>query len=203
MAYTISDSVQHSDPSIADPTIIEVVPNADVTFLVGPQGTIQHRIKACSALLVIASKYFSTLLGPRFREGQAAANGEDIELNDDDPEAFTTLCNILHLQHDALVYPMSSEDLLALAIVADKYGCTKSLSLTLNTIFPMKVDSSRTVHEVGRFVAASYLLDHPQLFRNFTRSLVIDFTPPFLDLMTADYGHLVPGYAWCRWPNSR
>lgn len=138
-------------------------------------GDCNKRIRASKALLSSTSAYFRGLLGPRYAEGVAADAGRHIKLYGDNPAALTTMMKLLHKRHDFLV-PLSTVELHDLAVVADKYGCIEALSPSLKKVFP---DSGYglTKPTIYTLISATYMLDHPELFRTFTKSMLQDLRP--------------------------
>lgn len=97
----------------------------DVLLRTGPR----HLLVAAK-VLVLASPVFRAMLEPgRFREGQSQPSpGKPLilELHDDNPEAMTLLCHLLHFTDMAT--PRDTKLLSALADVCDKYQCTSAAS---------------------------------------------------------------------------
>lgn len=100
----------------------------DISLLVGAEGSQQLRIRASKTLLAYASDYFNALFGPHFSEGASAAAGQDIQLADDDPQAFALLCKILHMRYLSQD-PPDYDQLVALGIVADKVGLKRMIGM--------------------------------------------------------------------------
>lgn len=173
----------------------EVDFDGDVYLLVGPEGS-QVRPKVSSTLLAIASPYFKTLFGPRFKEGPESAAGKDIELKHDDPRAFKLLCEILHMRYELTGSALTADELLEFAIVADKYDCTRPVALVLKTLFPDTPTGSMSFIDVGKLASAAYLLNHPQLFQQLTEDITRFFTDDFLDFVTLPCGQHMPAIAW-------
>lgn len=170
----------------------------DVTILVGPEEG-QARIKVSKALLSLVSKYFATLFGNTFKEGDIAAAGKEVLLKDDGAKAFVMLCKILHMRFPLPGQPLTAREVLDLAIVADKYGCVQALSLSLRSLFPDKATSGGTTfQDMGKFMCAAYLLDHAHLFQKFTRAIMADYTEPFTELALTDMGKHLPMTIWRR-----
>ncbi|KAM5370201.1 hypothetical protein ACJZ2D_008604 [Fusarium nematophilum] len=88
-----------------------------------------------SKILSMASPVFQAMLGGRFREGLAlsdakASPGQDpfrLSLPDDDAEAMELLCKVLHFKVDGIPVRPSSNLLLSLAGICDKYQCIQVL----------------------------------------------------------------------------
>ena len=139
----------------------------DVNLLVGPQGC-KVRLRVSRPLLSLASKYFRALFNPKFSEAKVVEEGKDIMLIEDEPEAVTNLVKILHMQY-TWPRPMSPLEVLALSVVADKYGCVKALNLSTEALFPRDVGSKRlNSMTMLNLATAAYLLDQPKFFFIYT-----------------------------------
>jgi hypothetical protein len=103
-------------------------PSGDIILVVGDD---QVRISASSQLLCIASRPFSKMLGPNFKEGQPDDAGarREISLPDDKPSAIDLMCNIIHYRIHELSLAPTAAKLHDLAIVSDKYDCIQATSL--------------------------------------------------------------------------
>ena len=104
----------------------------DIVLVVGED---QMQIYASSQILCMASKPFSKMLGPHFKEGQphAALTMKEIPLPADKPSAVRLMCNIIHHQIDGTGPVPTAAELCDLAIVADKYDCTRATGLAAKT----------------------------------------------------------------------
>jgi hypothetical protein len=107
------------------------------------------------------SEYFATLLGPGFKEGTDLDKA--IELKEDDANGFAILCKILHMNLDSSELPLSSQDVLSLAVVADKYGCVKPTKLSLKAVFPDAIPTCTDFKQAGEHISAAYILDQASL----------------------------------------
>lgn len=133
----------------------------DISLLVGAEGSQQLRVRASKALLAYASDYFKTLFGPHFSERASAAAGKDIQLADDDPQAFGLLCKILHMRYRS-EDPPTYDDLVALGVVADKVSSVSKthtnppLELTL-LFLSMAACSPCASHSISSFRETSLI----------------------------------------------
>lgn len=106
-------------------TIID--PRGDVILDVGPLGAKQS-FQVSSSVLSLGSPVFAAMLNSTFLEGAVPTDGtiRTISLQEDNPQAVTTLLNILHLQSQhVLVWSFTQLD--QLAILCDKYDCARAL----------------------------------------------------------------------------
>ncbi|EXJ57284.1 hypothetical protein A1O7_07631 [Cladophialophora yegresii CBS 114405] len=95
--------------------IIEVVPNADVTFKVGT-GKDAVEVKVSGMVMGLASPVLSRMLFGQFVEAQT----KTVSLPEEDPEAFLQFCNIVH-HRPVRLYDLTSRQLLALAVLSDMW----------------------------------------------------------------------------------
>ncbi|KAH9225545.1 hypothetical protein K456DRAFT_59375 [Colletotrichum gloeosporioides 23] len=84
-----------------------------------------------SEVLVAASLYFTTLLGPHFCEGQALRSEQQpaITLEEDDPEAMDVLLSALYHKTTDQHNDVDLQLLAHIARASHKYRCNGALSL--------------------------------------------------------------------------
>ena len=174
------------------PRIVDL--GGDANLLVGPNGC-QVRIRVCKALLCFASKYFNALFSGNFSESVFEGQGQDVPLEEDEPDAVVNLCKILHMKY---TWPasMTPKELLHLAIVADKYDCVKALQLSVQSLFP-RSKLTCDAWGVRDLIVASYLLDHPEWFQKYTKILIGSYTQPLSEIGLSEMGQRVPMAVWC------
>ena len=180
-----------STTAVQLPRLVDL--GGDVNLLVGPQGC-QVRIRVCKPLLSFASQYFNALFSGQFSEGGLAERGQDVMLEEDEPDAVVNLCKILHMKY-TWPTPMNPKELLHLAIVADKYDCVEAIHLAVQPLFP-----------TGRFpggcwaardmIVASYLLDHPHYFSIYTKMMLARYSYPLAEIGMSEVGRRIPISTW-------
>ena len=98
-------------------------------------------IRVHSKVLSLASPVFAAMLSPRFAEGQALEEKKGtvnsptaIDLPDDDPEAMSLICRILHFKEDAAQRPyyVPFDTRVRLAQICEKYDLSRALSSWTN-----------------------------------------------------------------------
>ncbi|EMC92591.1 hypothetical protein BAUCODRAFT_76882 [Baudoinia panamericana UAMH 10762] len=189
----LSSSPQQPPPSLPV-ALIDL--GGDVILTVGPEET-AVRVKVSKAPLALVSKVFATLLGPAFREGADIAALKDIALPDDDPKVMRTMLEILHMRFAVPKTALPGKELLGLAIVADKYDCVRALQMSLESIFPKRVATHGSFEELGDLINASYILDHPHLFEQYTQDAVKRYSRPYKQFGQSDVTQQVPEHLWC------
>ena len=185
---------------MAEATEIEtkkIAGDGDVILIVGEPA--EAKLLVHSVVLTAASKVFSALLGPNFREGQAVRSSEqpkEIKLPEDDARAMSDMCHLLHGKHvDELLKAVTSARVLSYAIVVDKYACVDALRMQSHAILFAHLDYytfrlDMTIN--GRMVVATYLLEHAPSFKRATKRLIIGVNEQYSDLLKRDFGPMIP-----------
>jgi len=171
--------------------------NGDIYVLVGVDEP-KVRIKVSSALLSIASPYFRTLFGTQFKEASDIASNKDVKIEEEDKESFKLLCKILHMQRQPDNTP-NSDELLALAILVDKYDCINAMALAARGLFPESLQS-QVWADIVKFAIASYLLDQPRLFKLLTEIIINEYNWPVAKFAMLENARGVPMIAWSMLP---
>ena len=121
----------------------ETQPEALATVTIDPVGDVTlitqtQEIRVSSKVLSAASKVFSTIFQPRFREGADLAKDGTcrVPLPEDDPKAIHQLCEVLHdPQGEDYHYCLIPSLLEKIAILVDKYQCTETIYYWARTVF--------------------------------------------------------------------
>ena len=113
-----------TDAALRPPTKNEVVidPEGDAYLDLGTT-----ELKVSSKVLSVASKVFNRVFSPRWETTKPAGGPRHIELPEDDPEAMTAVCRILHYHSDLVGTKQTIEFLEKMAIVSDKYDCIPAI----------------------------------------------------------------------------
>nr|OQO18359.1 hypothetical protein B0A51_15656 [Rachicladosporium sp. CCFEE 5018] len=138
------------------------------------------------------NKVFRALFSERFAEGQSLLAGEkELEVVHD-PEGFSTMCRLLHhvpIDITMFVSGGSGGDVvvtpgvMGLAMTVDFYDCAKALHASIYGLLRHTMpalESPRYIvsHMQMCFVAAAYMLDQPEIFREATAILVKHLSTP-------------------------
>ncbi|KAF5579818.1 btb poz domain-containing protein [Fusarium pseudocircinatum] len=172
-----------------DSQIVEIVPDGDIILVVGPDKT---KLRVKSMLLMAASKPFSVMLGPNWKEGHDMRhrNGPfELLLPDDDATALEIICSVIHFQNDRIQQTLPASDVLAVAIAADKYDCLNSLQFA-SEVWLRELEVKP--RDLMLLTAAAYLFQNPQAFKEHTASLVLNHHGSYLSLFGEDTGDILP-----------
>ena len=166
-----------------------IAPDGDVILIVGP-GKVRLRVHAHA--LKMASKVFSAMLGPHFREGQErqAAFLKQISIPDDDAEVMTTICNVIHHHNDLVPDVLSPKEVVKLAITADKYDCAVALKHAMAKWLELR--DVKHPNELLCLMAAAYLFNNAKAFEETTRELIFNHRHCYITLAEGDYGDILP-----------
>lgn len=163
-----------------NPVVID--PNGDLILVIGTSKTISLRVQ--SKILSLASKVFLTMFSLPFKEGTGLASSVEpysVSLPEDDPDAMTILCKLLHFQFSSFTQTPSSTQLRELASAAHKYDCVAAISVMTtkwlsDTQFHMDVDGDVYDNRGGfpdeDLLEASYLLKNHESFKVVTKQAV-------------------------------
>jgi len=97
-----------------------IAPDDDVILVVGAP---KSRFRVDSRCLSAASKVFKAMFRSKWSEGRDLSHSEpkDVALPEDDPFAFFVICCVVHHCNDKVPDSLASQQLLEVAIAADKY----------------------------------------------------------------------------------
>lgn len=193
----------HTDPNVntpdspvewSEPGHYEIVPDGDLTLELCEDFT----VSVSSAVLSQASPRLSIRIERWLKEAAATASPPIQELHEEEHYAMYRLLCLLHRRPDPMsqsrLIDVKDEDLadalvrttdplLQLAILTDKYQCHEALELVSETLlsdfaFPSARDAV-SFSQAAQIAAAAYLLRQPRYFRLFTKRLVTDHTEAF------------------------
>ena len=117
-------------------------PEGDLVLVIG-SGEAQKSIRASSKVLSLASPVLAAMFSPRrFSEGSAlsSSNPPEIYLPEDDPEAVTLFCHLIHFREyqGSQKEAPSFNHLLNMALFCDKYDATLALNPWCELWLPSK-----------------------------------------------------------------
>ncbi|MCJ1432888.1 hypothetical protein MMC27_002246 [Xylographa pallens] len=168
--------------------IIEIDPRGDVILeLTWPDGKIGLLVS--SKAMSLASTVFDTLFNSSFNEGlqrQTASKKLIIPLPQDDAEAFTIVCQVVHHRADEVSQDLTADCLVDIAIICDKYECVKAISPASATWFQALDPISFVASENHKLLHAAYVLDAPHAFSRISWEILLNHRGPYKDLAHID-----------------
>ncbi|KAJ0336498.1 hypothetical protein KNSL1_013264 [Colletotrichum chrysophilum] len=163
----------------------EIAPNGEVILLVGPD---LQPIRVHALILADASPVFKCLLQPTsstYTEPAAVLfatpdSPAHVTLPEDDPQAIETICRVLHSRIDDAVCDLSDDEVLKVAVAADKYDCTAAMGLAVRHW--LRADKLEAIKNAARdgcigfrrgdMLLAAYWFKCEPVFEELTRLLV-------------------------------
>jgi len=154
---------------------VVIDPDGDVVLVLHDGTELQVSSKALS----LASSVFKAMFGPHLQEGQdlSGTSPKRISLPEDHPAAMTTLCNVLHHQHNSVSKTLMESELVNVAAACDKYDCSEAFSLW-SPIWTLTRSSE--LKGVAKLLYPSFLLDDAKSFKQLS-VLTVLHTEGFID----------------------
>ncbi|GKU07789.1 btb poz protein [Fusarium langsethiae] len=178
-------------------TVVEIAPDGDLILVVGSDET---KLRVRSVLMMAVSKPFSVMLGPDWKESHDMRDHDGLSklsLPDDDAAALEIIFSVIHYQNKKVPRTLPACDVLAVAVVADKYGCVDALKFASETWLRISGDEP---DNLMLLTAAAYLFNNSQAFNKMTGALVVDYDGPYLALCADEMESIMP---WKAYWNSR
>ncbi|KAM6484669.1 hypothetical protein HDV62DRAFT_304104 [Trichoderma sp. SZMC 28011] len=179
-------------------TIVEIAPDGDLILIVGPE---EAKLHVDSMMLRVASKPFSAMFGPNWKEGRDLLDGDrpvnrpvELPLPEDNAAALKIMCSVIHHQRSEVPRTLAAGDVLAVAVATDKYDCVEALSFASDGWLRPSRD------EAGNLMlltAAAYLFQNAQAFKELTKALILDYKDSYLTLSCREVESAMPWKVFC------
>jgi hypothetical protein len=143
------------------------------------------------------------MFGPNFSEGQNISPGcpKEVSMTEDHTFAMNMICSVSHHCNNAASDHLTPEQVLTLAITADKYDCIEPLRNASR--LRLKPRNTADIEELKHLVAAAYLFDDAQAFEEITSALILNHTDPFHCLAEGEADSILPWRTFCEHPPIR
>lgn len=161
--------------------VADLAVTGDVFLVVGPE---QLKLRVHSLILKTTSKPFTAMLGPNWTKDHDQPNIDkpmEIPLPEDNAISIKYICAITHYQNQMVPETLAAQDVLEIAITADKYDVVDALALAIR---PWLRACDKSAAELMLLATAAYLFRSPQAFREITKALVLDYDGSYLPLLT-------------------
>jgi hypothetical protein len=174
-------------------SIVEIATNSDIILVVGLE---KRKLQVNSCVLKNASKVFNAMFGPHFREGQDLHGNspKEISMPDDNADALTIICRILHLCNDSIPASQTPSEVLQIAIAADKFDCV--MRLKFHTAKWLNLGNTQDILELGRLSVASYILNNACAFAQLTFAMISRSRDSYIPLADEFSDH-IPQKIFC------
>ncbi|CAF9939511.1 hypothetical protein IMSHALPRED_001531 [Imshaugia aleurites] len=141
-------------------------PTGDLVLVIG-SGDSQRSIRACSKVLSLASPVLAAMFRPnRFSEGTALSSLDppEVYLPEDDPEAVTMFCHLVHFREYPGMQPGPSFDqLLNMALFCDKYDAGLAFNPWCELWLGSQLDFEKS-GDYSNLLGLAYAFDNQESF---------------------------------------
>lgn len=181
-------------------TALSIVGDGDVILVVGPE---KVKIRVHSLFLKAASKPFSAMFGPDWKEGQSMLGQDgplELPLPEDNGTALGHICAIIHHKNKSVPQTLAAGDTLSIAVAADKYDCVQALKFASgNWLLPRGNEAG----DLMLLAAAAYLFQDAGAFKEITKALILDHGGPYLALSCDEVESAMTLRVFCKRLNNR
>jgi hypothetical protein len=147
-----------------------------------------------SRILCLVSPVFNAMLRSSFKEAvnlmdhKASATPYCLDLPEDDAEAMTVFCKIIHFDSDDLTETPTAAFLEKLAYICDKYQCTSPIkycgTVWIRNWFRNHDEKSTSIDELCQVLIFAYVLNLPNEFTEAAWRLFLYHKGPFTGAYT-------------------
>lgn len=173
----------------------KITTDGDVILVIGPD---EARLCVNSILLQTASRVFKAMFGPHYKEGQRSdLNGskKEVPLPEDDVGAMTIICAVIHHRNDIIPERMSSDEVLQISVLADKYDCKVALKHAIHHWLDHR--NAVSLKDLMKLMTAAYLLNHSQAFSAITYTMMMEHAGSYLPFAQDQIDFGVPWELFC------
>lgn len=178
------------------PGTTTIDPDGDVILEVSSQQNGEGvSLLVSSRVLSLASPVFAKMLGPDFQEGSHKASASDmakVRLPEDDSAAMAIFCQAVHHQSNSVPKPVTPIQLESLAILCDKYDCTKALKPWTIVWLMDALDLKPSNEDSIKLFFAAYVFDIPNAFSTLSWTVIFSHGGPVTALQGLTGYDLLP-----------
>jgi hypothetical protein len=182
-------------------TTVKIDPNGDVLLEI-PLEQGKTRLLVSSHCLGLASPVFSTMFNSRMKEGinnrPPSLTPYPLPLPEDDPEAMTLLCNIIHHRVVDIPRNPSLTCLKKLAVLCNKYDCLSICSAWGELWLAARMEPS-LANEFNELLCVAYILDIPEAFSRISWKILEAQRGSFVSLPGLTDHELIPSHLLGMW----
>jgi hypothetical protein len=180
---------------IAADDVDEITADGDVILVVGPE---EVKLRVHSLFLRAASKPFSAMFGPYWKEGHNMLDRDEpveLLLPEDNASALKLVCAIIHHQNNIVPQNLAAGDVLGIAIVADKYDCVDALKFASGNWLQL---GENEAGDLMILTAAAYLFQNARAFKEITRALILYHDDPYFALSREEVESTMTWTVFCK-----
>ncbi|MCJ1396600.1 hypothetical protein MMC18_009491 [Xylographa bjoerkii] len=139
-------------------------------------------LHVCSYVMSCAYKVWRAMFGPHFVEGRTIRCGQPLylPLPEDDTQAMTVMCNIIHHKYQFDVPSSEPEFFEKLAAISEKYDCSQALSQWTALRLGPLLCALETGFNFGPLLLPAIHFDDPAMFHKITKLMVYAPCEPYV-----------------------
>lgn len=178
---------------------VKIAADGDVILVVGPKAM---KLRVHSLFLKAASKPFSAMFGPDWKEGDEMTGRDgpvELPLPEDNAAAMKLICAIIHHRNEGIPSTLPALNVLEIAVTADKYDCVDALKFASHTwLRPDEHDMS----DLMLLAASAYLFRNAQAFKEITKAMILTHSGPYLALSCEEVESAMSWKVFCTYLNN-
>ncbi|MCJ1239782.1 hypothetical protein MMC14_007780, partial [Varicellaria rhodocarpa] len=158
--------------------------NETTTTLIDPHGNVILECTNDDDSPNLGLPVFKAIFNSRFKESlsnRPAFEKQSIPLPNDDLEAFTILCNILHHRTFEVPKELAIDRLENLGVICDKYDCTRVFEIW-STMWLNPWIESHPSGDLNKLLLVAFMLNNPYAFSRFSWEIISVHVGQFMDL---------------------
>ncbi|KAH7302862.1 hypothetical protein B0I35DRAFT_365907 [Stachybotrys elegans] len=158
----------------------DVTSDGNLVLIVGEQ---KKQLRVQSQCLSCASKVFRVMFSPPWSDDRnlSADNAKEISLLEDDAQALYIIFCVLHHRNDILPQELSPQQVLQVAIAADKYDV--SVALQYVRAQWLKHGQNDNSMDMAYLLAAAFLFDDAVAFEEIAMALILQHRESYVLLL--------------------
>ncbi|KAK1145669.1 hypothetical protein N8T08_003905 [Aspergillus melleus] len=171
-----------SDQEEAQPAcVVEIAETGDVLLVTGPE---KLTLRVQSLILKATSKVFATMLAPTWTKNHETPSPDkpmEMLFPEDNGTSLQYICAVTHSRGQMIPENLSPQDILDIAIVADKYDFIDALEMANRSW--LRVCEKDEAGNMA-LMAAAYMFRNAQAFRQISKALALDYAGSYLNIYT-------------------
>ncbi|KAF2675684.1 hypothetical protein K458DRAFT_324012 [Lentithecium fluviatile CBS 122367] len=179
---------------------IKIAADGDVILVVGPKAV---ELRVHSLFLKVASKPFSAMLGPDWKEGDEMIGRDgpvELPLPEDKAATMELICAIIHHRNERIPSTLPALNVLEIAVTADKYDCIDALKFASQSWF---CPDGHDTDDLMFLTASAYLFRNAQAFKEITKAMILSHSGPYLALSCEEVESVMSWKVFCHLEEAR
>ena len=181
-------------------TIVEIVADGDVILVAGPE---KVKLRVHSLFLKTASRPFSAMFGPDWKEGHNMLGRDGLVeqlLPEANAAALKIICDVIHHRNERVPRNLAAGDVFRIAVMADEYDCIDALKFASEDWLQPRENEAA---DLMLLTAAAYLFQNPSAFKNITKAMILNHSGSYLALPYKEVESAMTWRVFCKYLNDQ